>query len=64
MLAPSFVRGGQDKTATEKKEFALATHGSTFYSVLRRLFSAINWQWINLKLKKEILKIANIQIKS
>lgn len=38
MLAPFFVQGGQDKIATEEKEFALAPHGNTFYSMLRRLF--------------------------
>lgn len=39
MFAPVFVQGRQDKIATEKKEFALAPHGNTFYSMLRRLFS-------------------------
>lgn len=38
MLAPFFVQGGQDKIATEKKEFASAPRGSTFYTMLRRRF--------------------------
>lgn len=42
MLALFFVRGGQDKTATEEKEFALAAYGKTLDSTLRRLFFLIN----------------------
>lgn len=61
MLAPFFVQGGQDKIAAEKKEFALAPHGSFFHA---EVFFSINWKWINLKLKKETFKIADIQIKS